>query len=354
MENLLKSNIEIIEFLLKTLPWILLIMWALYSIITLGFNKFSERFSNFYIIESIPSVFVTLGLFGTFMGISYGLLYFNTAPDQIKESIKILLDGLKLAMFTSITGILLSLIFSKIIKIKVFTNKINPPISPELEQLIALNNKFDNFNKDISKTQHDALLEALKKVLENFDEVLFDLIDELVKEKFDKLTETIDQINQWQRYHKDDVNNMIKTYRELVNQHTKFVNKTDSWIKKIDKVSGQSSKLQTVINQFNEAFNEDGNLSNILNEIHYATAELKSTTEHFEAISSKMNYNTDKIEITGDKITEWTESIKTVQRLETGHIDNLVNKLNNELSATFSTLDSLMKTYIEDLKDRAE
>ena len=366
MEELLKSNGETVEFLLKKLPWILIAAWAFYSIAVLIFKRVRHEFSNFYIVESIPSVFVTLGLFGTFTGIAYGLLYFDTSPEQIKESIKILLDGLKLAMFTSITGILFSLIFSKIIKIAVSSHKIEPPSSPELLELIKLNNNFNEFNKNISTAQYEALVDALKDVLSDFNDVFLKFINELVEQNFEELKNTINQLSEWQIQHKDDVNNLTLAYRELVEQHKSFVNNTEEWVARLDEISGQSSRLQHVIDQFNEAFNEDGNLSRVLSEIHEATSELKSTTENFTEISSKMNETSNSMKLTGNKISEWTDSVSTVsedskkivekvetlQTINLSHIDDLVKEFNGQLKGTFGTFDSLIQEYIKSIENR--
>ena len=366
MEELLKANAETAEFVLKKIPWIFIGLWALYSTAVLIFKNLRKSISNFYIIESIPSVFVTLGLFGTFTGIAFGLLYFDTTPDLIKESIKILLEGLKLAMFTSITGILMSLIFSKIIKIGVNSKNIKPPSSLELLELQKLNKNFLEFNESISTTQYEALVDALKDVLSNFNQVFLKFINELVEQNFEELSQTINQLSEWQRQHKDDVNNLTEAYRELVSIHSEFANRTNEWVEILDEISGQSSRLQHVIDQFNEAFNEDGNLSRVLKEIRESTFDLKSTTENFNEISNKMNQTGNSIELTGEKITQWTNSVESVsensqkivekvealQSISSSHIDNLVDEFNNGLKGTFGTFDALILEYIKSVEQR--
>lgn len=59
-------------------------------------------------LEHAPSVLVSLGILGTFIGIVIGLLDFNA--HDIKNSIEGLLDGLKTAFITSLTGMFLSLV----------------------------------------------------------------------------------------------------------------------------------------------------------------------------------------------------------------------------------------------------
>lgn len=62
-------------------------------------------------IEQLPSMISTLGVLGTFAGITIGLLYFDT--EDLDASIPILLSGLKTAFFTSLAGMIGSLFLSK-------------------------------------------------------------------------------------------------------------------------------------------------------------------------------------------------------------------------------------------------
>lgn len=62
------------------------------------------------IIEMIPSLISTLGVLGTFAGITIGLYYFDTK--DLTSSIPMLLSGLKTAFFTSLTGMVGSLFLS--------------------------------------------------------------------------------------------------------------------------------------------------------------------------------------------------------------------------------------------------
>lgn len=62
-------------------------------------------------IEQMPSMVSTLGVLGTFLGITIGLLYFNT--EDLDTSIPLLLSGLKTAFLTSLFGMIGSLILNR-------------------------------------------------------------------------------------------------------------------------------------------------------------------------------------------------------------------------------------------------
>lgn len=64
-------------------------------------------------VESLPTLISSLGVLGTFAGITLGLVYFD--PSNLDESIPKLLGGLKTAFFTSLAGMVGSLILSRIV-----------------------------------------------------------------------------------------------------------------------------------------------------------------------------------------------------------------------------------------------
>lgn len=67
-------------------------------------------------IDQIPSLLSTLGVLGTFFGITVGLVNFDT--QDLDNSIPLLLAGLKTAFFTSLAGMVGSLILSRVVNKK--------------------------------------------------------------------------------------------------------------------------------------------------------------------------------------------------------------------------------------------
>ena len=62
-------------------------------------------------IEQLPSFISTLGVLGTFAGITKGLMNFDTG--DLDHSIPLLLDGMKTAFFTSLLGMIGSLVLNR-------------------------------------------------------------------------------------------------------------------------------------------------------------------------------------------------------------------------------------------------
>lgn len=82
-----------------------------------GYNAINKASENKVLIkerrwiEQIPTIVSTTGVIGTFLGITLGLIVFKT--DALDSSIPLLLSGLKTAFFTSLAGMIGSLILSR-------------------------------------------------------------------------------------------------------------------------------------------------------------------------------------------------------------------------------------------------
>lgn len=84
------------------------IFWAIGFILVLGiYCHLSGKRRQ--IVDAVPSIITSLGIFGTFIGIVAGLMDFD--PQNIDGSIPTLLEGLKTAFNTSIIGMLASILF---------------------------------------------------------------------------------------------------------------------------------------------------------------------------------------------------------------------------------------------------
>ena len=87
---------------------------------TIYAKKTNKLFKNRRIIDSLPNIVSALGVIGTFLGITMGLKDFNPSPDEIDASISTLLSGLKTAFYTSLAGMVGSLLLRFFVTDKVF------------------------------------------------------------------------------------------------------------------------------------------------------------------------------------------------------------------------------------------
>jgi len=210
------------------------------------------------IIALLPNIEVTLGILGTFVGIYIGLLEFDV--QDISKSIPALLEGLKTAFITSIAGISASIILRFAFEGKSVQEEKKSEVREEdpidlLKAIVAgINNlerssreieksivacfrsdeeyslisqlklirqeimdtrreiitNFKEFADKIAKSSTDALVEALKKVIDDFNV----LLNELVSESFKELSSAMVKLTEWQenyRTHVDEMQGNINT-----------------------------------------------------------------------------------------------------------------------------------------------
>lgn len=393
-----KINNETLVFICNELPWYLLCTWLIYGITVVFFPNLSKKITNYYLVESIPSIFITLGLLGTFLGIAYGLINFDTDPNSIKESIKELLNGLKTAFYTSIFGIILSFIFKTIINIRLSTNFIAHPDDIIEQQLLncinnnlqdirnnsirtvdALNDiannklrnisdgtnglaqKLDKFFDDMAAKSANAIQEALTNVITDFNDTFKTFIGQLVEKNFDRLTESINQLIVWQQNYKTDITLIKEAYDRLAKNHSEFVKKTDDWVAKLDAIAGSSSQLQGIIDDFQSAFDNESRFSEVIGKINASANNLKDTSDAVNDHTKQLEKTTDALFATKEEITKWLnqeegvrtmvtalgQSLRELREFEITQIEKLDESFINRLQNTFKGLDEIMSAQLE-------
>ena len=112
-------------------------------------------------IDQLPSIISTLGVLGTFLGITRGLVSFNTATLDL--SIPILLDGLKTAFFTSLLGMTGSLILNRIVSAKFDKEQKSSDIEKAARMIIDAMNANQRELPRLFKDNNENLVSTLSK-----------------------------------------------------------------------------------------------------------------------------------------------------------------------------------------------
>lgn len=124
-------------------------------------NK-EELLKNKKWIEQLPSMVSTLGVLGTFLGITIGLYNFN--PSDLDNSIPLLLDGLKTAFMTSLLGMVGSMLLNR--KVNHAFDK-NENRESEIEKATGLITKAITESVNSFKTSYETKTADMKTSLTN-------------------------------------------------------------------------------------------------------------------------------------------------------------------------------------------
>ncbi|MBV8326383.1 MotA/TolQ/ExbB proton channel family protein [Chryseobacterium sp.] len=305
------------EIYIIVLAILAIIVFAIYyeTIISKAKNDTTRKFVNYYQLENMPSTFVTIGLLGTCIGIVLGLFSFDTDAGRIKDSVKELLSGLRLAFIVTILGLIFSLIYKR--RVNDILNKygdIQPPESPEFtemrqtnvllrdlnrgignlnrafsEELITkiqesnkkLADNLATFGKNLATSNHDALLEALKEVIDDLNSGFRDTLGLLVKQNFSELTNSIDSLNNWQRENKAYIEDFARRYKKIV-QYTEDM---DTNLEKIVTTNAnllsQNGKLHNIIESLNSVMVQDTRFREITSNLNNASSNIKESLNQF-------------------------------------------------------------------------
>lgn len=218
-----------------------------------------QRFKDY-----IPAFMTALGILGTFIGIVFGLKDFD--PENIDDSIPLLLNGLKTAFNTSIVGMGGTILFKLLTSFKVRKDKAaelqeEEDIAQEIlntmkdhsgkfeKLLLAIGSdgdnsllsqtrllridlsdqskssleEFDKFRKELSKqldifiekmshAASDQIIEALKNVITDFNNQL----TEQFGENFKQLNEAVGKLVEWQKEYREHLIDLEGRYKAAV------------------------------------------------------------------------------------------------------------------------------------------
>ena len=299
-----------------------------------------KQYSKESVLGNIAS---TIGVLGTFVGISIGLWKFN--PNDITSSVPLLLSGMKIAFATSIIGMAAS-IFMKYIALKNEDEENIDDIMELFNTMIAESRNVNNtlienqkqtenvLNKvsEIWASHQENLTVELKSEILNLNNNTISKQEELIGE-FKKLGECFTLLNSgvnnlltWQENYKETIENTTKELETVIqtihnaDESIESISKNSSLIKenneKLSEVLKEINKTQNVIIESNKSIIEISNtakesipqinehLTNIDNRTKESTAYLQTLiSENLNNIKSYLE------KITEEVLSKTTQSI---------------------------------------------
>lgn len=350
------------------------IIWAIYYLVK---NKTSY---NHYLMEFIPNMFPTLGMLGTFGGITYGLMYFNS--EDLENSIPDLLQGLTTAFFVSIAGVLLLLIFSFVTNYIRYKNEkdLKSDETLALYELIKQNKESNDLlvtKLDIINTSIIANTNNANSKLESLN-TLIDGLGEKISSKIDILNQTVHQVNYvdfgGSNVHIGDV--LIATFEETKQQTSALQNFSTDLANTIqsgfNQIKEDTSITDTITSSFDKLVNDTRvteKLDSVKSEITDLGTKLQSPAEDVvkglsdslatsmqeillqvkgsigEGINSDMSEVAKQLKLVSTNLNGFPDKINS---MATG-LEDKFKKLKNGLAETTSKTNEKSKEAIESL-----
>lgn len=335
-----------------------------------------------YVYDTIPTVFTTIGVLGTFVGIYFGLRDFDV--NKITESIPALLEGLKTAFTTSIWGISLSLIYGKVSQIVLRRVEKKSPPKPTDETAILIemlktlnttkdetNENFKLLNKSLIGESEDSVSSQLIKIRNLLTEIqdvqviegeiLANVQLSLGGDKDTSLLTQIQKLRAEQNDYSKDTKKNIGWIVDSMNKNNELISKkfdefsillaknnTEALVEVMKKATEEfNSQMSSLIEKLvQENFQELNNSVQKMNQWQKDNKEMISKlTEQFTNVSKEFIITADAIkEITTNtnKLTnENSQLSKLIKELQKVMIeDTKYQEITNKLVATINTLES--------------
>jgi DNA anti-recombination protein RmuC len=418
-------------------PFLFIGSWLIFSIIYISKAYRDYQQINPILLDHIPSVFTTLGVFGTFLGIAFGLIDFDV--DNIDESIPLLLEGLFVAFWSSILGIALSLIsqFSihrvqnrsmaeseepvtqdqllktiaisldeikraiasdadgsittHLIKMRTSLNDHFEPLNSNISKLthsiggdtetslltqiqnLRLENKdrqdlliagqneqlsfmksntelvekkFDEFTELLKKSNTEALVEVIQEVIGGFNDKLNELVEKLIKENFEELNKSVENLNRWQQANKEQIEALLSQYVSLTDQLTLSADTLGNVSKSTETLVKEDGKLVTLIDELNTITKDgDNHLIKSIEQLDDTTKDFKETSEEIKDWFEKHSEFSDKIENLIDRLDE----IEQLRDKAEGFFDDVKEEF-EEAASILKQANSNVKAQVEDMQ----
>lgn len=223
-----------------------------FTIICIGYSAYEIKKAHREKLENVAGNeaqnVISVGVLFTFVGIAISLMYFDTNPETMAQSIEVFLDGMKTAFYTSIVGMMAAIII-KYIQAGVEAKEdveyreslsnikaINDNLKDVVNELKAVRNSTENnttsdvannvqLRKEISalNTAFRDFITAYNTSQENVNKKV-----EEYGESFRQLNASVQALNKWQSEYKNIVDESIKelnviqstfiTFQEVVSQ----------------------------------------------------------------------------------------------------------------------------------------
>lgn len=251
------------------------------------YNKINTKLHNY-----IPQFLTAVGIFGTFLGLVIGLQNLNLDGAQsTQESIRLLIDGVKISFKSSLYGILFSMILSMYQKVYfgILSSNINK-ISTVIDSLLDKNTQ-----KDGTKEIHEELFKqtsSLQSMATDFADVIGDKLESSFQSNLAPTLMKLEQsITQMANMSQSSNEKALQTLFE--NMQDMFSNAAQSEMDGLKQSLNQiTSKNEFMFEKFSkslediEALMENQRL--VIDSTNESAGNVERTNEKMEILSSKL------------------------------------------------------------------
>lgn len=338
--------------------------------------------TNLRLMQAVPSILTSLGILGTFVGLSYSVLYFDTSSSEsIRSSIETLLAGMGTAFFTSVAGMFFSVIYLGFERgrynhlcnaVDALCARINKqyhrPSGALLDAgLEKISGKIDNlqltFGDNLDKvfdekvtpvmteishklenpaqTVVDGLLSEFRKLSDGFADRLTEKVNTKMNELLEQFILATDEMKGIPGAINTATDNLLKSGETTIETQKAYTKETKERFDKYteDLTNAVKGQLGEIQKQFAAA---SGALKGIPEEITHSVEAQKSVTEEFTQQITKLGSIEEIYSAAIEKITSANQDLADAK--------SNINALTGKISAAASSIESASSGMVESNK----
>lgn len=336
------------------------ITWTLVISMLLLIGYFHGPSYSTQTVRSAPSILTSLGIFGTFLGIALGLMHFDS--NNIEASVPAIIEGLGVAVWSSIVGILGALS----IRIRDTFKSIRKESNSEqnVATVTDLNNAIGNLNDNLnqlrseSKANAQALLESSRSYQEhmvnaNTDALTIALATVMTEfnsrievqygENFKKFNEALGHLLQWQQSYSGQLDAMMKAQQtsiEVIDHASQSYEKMIAHSKEFNRVAASLGELLGGLEQ--QTSNMEGYISGLSGLVGRASEGLPALSDYVTELTVKL----------AASIEQNNESLTQILSKAASDISVTVEQVTQSLAASVNQAHSGLAEHVEAMTNK--
>ena len=287
---------------IESVTWVSTIVIVICTLISFIYIQYVRAHEDFIVkrrlLENLPTFISTLGVIGTFLGITLGLLNFDT--NDLDKSIPLLLESLKTAFFTSLAGMVGSIILNHFI-----------------------NSLFDNIDKGVSDIN-----QAASKIVNAVT-----MLQTNITNQTSIISSALQSIQNTET-HTAEISRKMNT---MSNAEVQTANNTTEIIRQVGEAG---SNVVSAVNELNRV--SENMVSKLDESVHVERSINSIATEQARNVGEMMNHTEALVSVQED-ISQHVAKFGEIMHGEVIEIEDKMDATNKLLAEKFEEFAELLK-----------
>ncbi len=336
------------------------VTWTLAAAIVLLTVYFHGPSYSVQTVKNAPSILTSFGIFGTFLGIAFGLMQFDSA--DIEASVPLMIDGLGVAVWSSIVGILAAL--SIRLRFAISSVRGANQSSEKLATVNDLNHSIHELNSNVALLRQEnadqsanilsANMTYQEKMVESNTQALTAALSDIMKdfnskievqygENFKEFNESLGKLLTWQESYSQQMSTML----ELQEASLKVIDKAGHSYQEMVEHSQEFSKIAASLSELlggleSQTSNLEGYLSGLSGLVGQASEGLPALADYVSELTVKLS----------ESIEKNNASLATVLAQASEDIAQTVEEVNRSLAASVEAAHSGLAGHVEQMSTK--